>query len=151
MDLRHGTIRTDLMAVAAASTLWEGPSEAGWLLELANGRSSHESSKVHYHVGLVGIRIELARLTETPNPRLGSLYACTRLLAKTLSDRKGKRFDGLCRLPVWRSHHAHRSRSRALVGKTPTQSVVATWLQTWSAKSLPDMALAISIFGQDGE
>ena len=39
---------------------------------------------------LVGSVIELARLTETPTPHLDSIYACARLLAKTLLDQKGE-------------------------------------------------------------
>ena len=39
---------------------------------------------------VAGSIIELARLTETPTPHLDSLYACSRLLAKTLSDHKGR-------------------------------------------------------------
>jgi 2-dehydropantoate 2-reductase len=39
---------------------------------------------------LVGSVIELARLTETRTPHLDSIYACARLLAKTLSDWKGR-------------------------------------------------------------
>ena len=41
---------------------------------------------------LTGSVIELARLTGTPTPHLNSLYACTRLLAKTLADQKGRLF-----------------------------------------------------------
>ena len=39
---------------------------------------------------LVGSVIELARLTETPTPHLDAIYACARLLAKTLGEQKGK-------------------------------------------------------------
>jgi 2-dehydropantoate 2-reductase len=39
---------------------------------------------------LVGSVIELARLTDTPTPHLDSIYACARLLAKTLADQKGR-------------------------------------------------------------
>jgi 2-dehydropantoate 2-reductase len=39
---------------------------------------------------LVGSLIELARLTETPTPHLDAIYACGRLLAKTLGEQKGK-------------------------------------------------------------
>ena len=39
---------------------------------------------------LAGSVIELARLTETPTPHLDTIYACARLLAKTLSDHKGR-------------------------------------------------------------
>ena len=39
---------------------------------------------------LAGSVIELARLTETPTPHLDAIYACARLLAKTLSEQKGK-------------------------------------------------------------
>ncbi|MGQ0702038.1 MAG: 2-dehydropantoate 2-reductase [Gemmatimonadales bacterium] len=35
---------------------------------------------------LVGAVVELARLTETPTPHLDAVYACTSLLAKTLTD-----------------------------------------------------------------
>ncbi len=39
---------------------------------------------------LAGSVIELARLTETPTPHLDTIYACARLLSKTLADQKGK-------------------------------------------------------------
>ena len=39
---------------------------------------------------LVGSVIELARLTETPTPHLDAIYACARLMAKTLGEQKGK-------------------------------------------------------------
>lgn len=39
---------------------------------------------------LVGSVVELARLTETPTPAIDAVYACTRLLAKTLDDAKGR-------------------------------------------------------------
>jgi 2-dehydropantoate 2-reductase len=39
---------------------------------------------------LAGSVIEVARLTETPTPHLDAIYACARLLAKTLGDRNGK-------------------------------------------------------------
>ena len=39
---------------------------------------------------LAGSVIELARLTETPTPHLDTIYACARLLAKTLTDQSGK-------------------------------------------------------------
>ncbi len=39
---------------------------------------------------LAGSVIELARLTETPTPHLDAIYACARLLAKTLAEKKGK-------------------------------------------------------------
>ena len=38
---------------------------------------------------LVGAVIELGRLTETPTPHIDSVYACTRLLAKTIAEAKG--------------------------------------------------------------
>jgi 2-dehydropantoate 2-reductase len=39
---------------------------------------------------LAGSVIEIARLTETPTPSLDAIYACARLLGKTLADQKGK-------------------------------------------------------------
>ena len=39
---------------------------------------------------LTGSVIELARVTGTPAPHLDAIYACARLLAKTLADRRGK-------------------------------------------------------------
>ncbi len=39
---------------------------------------------------LAGSVIELARLTGTPTPHLDTIYACARLLAKTLGEQKGK-------------------------------------------------------------
>jgi 2-dehydropantoate 2-reductase len=39
---------------------------------------------------LVGAVVELGRLTETPTPHIDAVYACVRLLAKTLSDQHGK-------------------------------------------------------------
>ncbi len=39
---------------------------------------------------LTGSVIELARLTETQTPHLDALYACARLLAKTLAETKGR-------------------------------------------------------------
>ncbi len=39
---------------------------------------------------IVGSVIELARLMDTPTPHLDTLYACGRLLAKTLADQNGK-------------------------------------------------------------
>jgi 2-dehydropantoate 2-reductase len=39
---------------------------------------------------LAGSVIEMARLTETPTPHLDAVYACARLLAKTLADAKGR-------------------------------------------------------------
>lgn len=39
---------------------------------------------------LTGSVIELARLTGTPAPHLDAIYACARLLAKTVADRKGR-------------------------------------------------------------
>ncbi len=38
---------------------------------------------------LVGAVIELGRLTSTPTPHIDAVYACTRLLAKTIDDAKG--------------------------------------------------------------
>jgi 2-dehydropantoate 2-reductase len=38
---------------------------------------------------LVGAVIELGRLTETPTPHIDAIYACARLLAKTLTDQDG--------------------------------------------------------------
>ena len=49
-----------------------------------------ESGRALELEALVGSVIELARLTETPTPHLESIYACTRLLAKTLADQKGR-------------------------------------------------------------
>ena len=37
-----------------------------------------------------GIMIELGRLTQTPTPHIDSVYACVKLLAKTLGEEKGK-------------------------------------------------------------
>jgi 2-dehydropantoate 2-reductase len=39
---------------------------------------------------LVGAVIELGRLTGTPTPHIDSVYACTRLLAQTIADAKGR-------------------------------------------------------------
>ena len=39
---------------------------------------------------LVGAMIDLGRLTETPTPHIDSVNACVKLLAKTLSEEKGK-------------------------------------------------------------
>ena len=39
---------------------------------------------------LVGAVIELGRLTQTPTPHIDSVYACVKLLAKTLGEEKGK-------------------------------------------------------------
>jgi 2-dehydropantoate 2-reductase len=39
---------------------------------------------------LVGAVIELGRLTQTPTPHIDAVYACVKLLAKTLSEEKGK-------------------------------------------------------------
>ena len=39
---------------------------------------------------LVGSVLELARLTETPTPAIDAVYACARLLAKTLGDAGGR-------------------------------------------------------------
>ncbi len=39
---------------------------------------------------LVGAVIELGRLTQTPTPHIDSVYACVKLLAKTLAEEKGK-------------------------------------------------------------
>ena len=37
---------------------------------------------------LVGAVIELGRLTQTPTPHIDSVYACVKLLAKTLGEEK---------------------------------------------------------------
>lgn len=39
---------------------------------------------------LVGAVIELGKLTGTPTPHIDAVYACTRLLAKTIEDAKGR-------------------------------------------------------------
>jgi 2-dehydropantoate 2-reductase len=39
---------------------------------------------------IVGAVIELGKLTNTPTPHIDSVYACTRLLAKTIEDAKGR-------------------------------------------------------------
>jgi 2-dehydropantoate 2-reductase len=39
---------------------------------------------------LVGAVIELGRLTNTPTPHIDAVYACVKLLAKTLGEEKGK-------------------------------------------------------------
>jgi 2-dehydropantoate 2-reductase len=39
---------------------------------------------------LVGAVIELGRLTQTPTPHIDAVYACVKLLAKTLDEEKGK-------------------------------------------------------------
>ena len=39
---------------------------------------------------LVGAVVELGRLTQTPTPHIDAVYACVKLLAKTLADEKGK-------------------------------------------------------------
>jgi hypothetical protein len=39
---------------------------------------------------MVGAVIELGRLTQTPTPHIDSVYACVKLLAKTLGEEKGK-------------------------------------------------------------
>ena len=39
---------------------------------------------------LVGAVIELGRLTATPTPHIDAVYACTRLLAKTIEDARGR-------------------------------------------------------------
>ena len=39
---------------------------------------------------LLGAVIELGRLTQTPTPHIDSVYACVKLLAKTLGEEKGK-------------------------------------------------------------
>jgi 2-dehydropantoate 2-reductase len=39
---------------------------------------------------LVGAVVELGKLTHTPTPHIDAVYACTSLLAKTLSDQRGK-------------------------------------------------------------
>ncbi len=37
-----------------------------------------------------GAVIELGRLTQTPTPHIDAVYACVKLLAKTLAEEKGK-------------------------------------------------------------
>jgi 2-dehydropantoate 2-reductase len=39
---------------------------------------------------LVGAVIELGKLTQTPTPHIDAVYACVKLLAKTLGEEKGK-------------------------------------------------------------
>jgi 2-dehydropantoate 2-reductase len=39
---------------------------------------------------LLGAVIELGQLTQTPTPHIDSVYACVKLLAKTLGEEKGK-------------------------------------------------------------
>jgi len=39
---------------------------------------------------LVGAVVELGRLTQTPTPHIDAVYACVKLLAKTLGEEKGK-------------------------------------------------------------
>jgi 2-dehydropantoate 2-reductase len=39
---------------------------------------------------LVGAVVELGRFTQTPTPHIDTVYACVKLLAKTLSEEKGK-------------------------------------------------------------
>ena len=39
---------------------------------------------------LVGAVIVLGKLTQTPTPHIDSIYACVKLLAKTLGEEKGK-------------------------------------------------------------
>lgn len=39
---------------------------------------------------LVGSVVELGRLTQTPTPHIDAVYACTRLLAKTLGEQRGR-------------------------------------------------------------
>jgi len=39
---------------------------------------------------LVGAVVELGRLTDTPTPHIDAVYACVRLLAKTLADQRGR-------------------------------------------------------------
>ena len=39
---------------------------------------------------LVGAIVELGRLTESPTPRIDAVYACARLLSKTLNDQHGR-------------------------------------------------------------
>jgi 2-dehydropantoate 2-reductase len=62
-------------AVGAHKTSMLQDVEAGRPLELA---------------ALVGSVVEMARLTETPTPHVDAIYAVTSLLAKTLSDSKGR-------------------------------------------------------------
>jgi 2-dehydropantoate 2-reductase len=39
---------------------------------------------------LVGAVVELGRLTQTPTPHIDAVYACVKLLAKTLAEEKGR-------------------------------------------------------------
>jgi 2-dehydropantoate 2-reductase len=39
---------------------------------------------------LVGAVIELGKLTNTPTPHIDAVYACTKLLAKTIEEAKGR-------------------------------------------------------------
>jgi len=39
---------------------------------------------------LVGAVVELGRLTQVPTPHIDAVYACVKLLAKTLGDENGK-------------------------------------------------------------
>ena len=48
------------------------------------------TKKLKHEAALAGSVIELARLTGTPTPHLDTIYACARLLAKTLGEQKGK-------------------------------------------------------------
>ena len=52
----------------------------------------HKTSMLQYIEidALVGAVIELGRLTQTPTPHIDSVYACVKLLAKTLGEEKGK-------------------------------------------------------------
>ena len=51
----------------------------------------HKTSMLQYIEidALVGAVIELGRLTQTPTPHIDSVYACVKLLAKTLGEEKG--------------------------------------------------------------
>ena len=48
-----------------------------------------EAGKAMELDALVGAVVELGRLTQTPTPHIDAVYACARLLAKTLADQKG--------------------------------------------------------------
>jgi 2-dehydropantoate 2-reductase len=39
---------------------------------------------------LVGAVVELGRIAGTPTPHIDTVFACARLLAKTLQDQKGR-------------------------------------------------------------
>ena len=60
-----------------------GPHKTSMLQDVEHGRPLEIEA-------LVGAVIELGRLTSTPTPHIDSVYACTRLLAKTISDASGR-------------------------------------------------------------